>query len=74
MLLELFNFCVQKKILTFAHNKSEIIGFMNNVLQSCIDDNPKDVKKLLENTPEKIMSEKISAFECMKTVLDEEEL
>ena len=94
MLQEAFKFCIEKKILTFERNKSEIIGFMNSVLESCVEDNQsdrdtqrdrerqrdrdsqrdRDTKKLAEDYPEKSMSEKVSAFECMKTVLDEEDL
>jgi hypothetical protein len=76
MLLEAFNFCIQKKILTFSSHKSEIIAFMNSLLENCIDDNlkEKDPKKITEDSPEKTLNEKISAFECMKTILGEESL
>lgn len=75
MLLEAFNFCVQKRLLTFESNKAEIINFMTSVVEYCIDDNKeKDVKKNVEESPEKITSEKIAAFECMKTILEDDDL
>ena len=76
MILEAFNFCVQKRILTFEANKSEIIKFMKSVLENCIED-PKENegnKHNIDANPDKSLCEKISAFEFMKTIIDEEDL
>ncbi len=73
MMLEAFNFCIQKNIISSDTEKNEITTFMSEAVEFCIDDS-KDKEFRAEETPEKIMYEKIAAFECMNTVLEDEKL
>lgn len=72
MLLETLNFSIKKKIIPFGANKGEIVLFLQHV-EEYFKEEQKDQKKSNEENPEKFNAEKIAAFECMKTVLEEEE-
>lgn len=69
MLLETLNFCIKRRIITFVSNKVEIVQFLQHVEEYFKEEQ----KRTIDENPEKYNAEKIAAFECMKTVLEEEE-
>ncbi|CAG9330073.1 unnamed protein product [Blepharisma stoltei] len=77
LILEAFTFCLKKGIIKISQDGNQVIyNFILTLVERADDFLEKEPKKdkTKDESPDLVLNEKIAAYECMKTILKNEEM